>query len=105
MSGSNGDKRRDRHTLTNPDALKALRIVPRTPSPVSLEDRDINTLSFDELRELAYRHKEQQEIRAKVKRERPDEDDNGDALEIVSQRKKPRLSNDPLCPVDLTNED
>lgn len=38
--------------LTGEDALKSMLIIPRTPSPPPLEERDMATLSLDELREL-----------------------------------------------------
>lgn len=70
-------------------------IIPRTPSPPPLEDRDITTLSMDELREMqrrmqalrvsefsssgdidanGYRQK-QTESFVKIKRERKDDED------------------------------
>lgn len=39
------------------DALKALLIIPRSPSPVPLEDRDIDTLNAEEMRELLRQQK------------------------------------------------
>lgn len=38
-------------------ALKALCIIPRTPSPVPLEERDVNDLNPDEMRELLRRQR------------------------------------------------
>ncbi|KAF2441889.1 hypothetical protein P171DRAFT_434489 [Karstenula rhodostoma CBS 690.94] len=40
--------------------LKALLIIPRSPSPVPLEDRDIDSLNAEEMRELLRRQKERQ---------------------------------------------
>ena len=39
-------------TLTCADALRSMHIIPRTPSPPPLEERDPATLTLDELREL-----------------------------------------------------
>jgi len=46
-------KRRPRR----PRRLKALLIIPRSPSPVPLEEREINTLNPEEMRELLKRQK------------------------------------------------
>lgn len=43
--------------LTKTDALNSMSIIPRTPSPPHIEDRDINTLSLEELKELQRRTK------------------------------------------------
>ena len=50
-------------------ALQSLLIVPRSPSPVSLEDRDVNTLTPEESRELIRRLRERDEAARRVKRE------------------------------------
>ncbi|KAK3722677.1 hypothetical protein LTR37_002248 [Vermiconidia calcicola] len=58
------------------DALKSMLIIPRTPTPPLLEDRDITTLSQDELKELQKRAQEFREYKAnlaKVKREKSDD--------------------------------
>ncbi|KAJ4339711.1 hypothetical protein N0V95_007705 [Ascochyta clinopodiicola] len=39
------------------DALKSLLLIPRSPSPVPLEDRDVDTLGPEELRELVRRQR------------------------------------------------
>lgn len=39
------------------DALKAMYLVPRTPSPVPLEDRPIEELTFEERGELLRRQR------------------------------------------------
>jgi hypothetical protein len=39
------------------DALKSLMVIPRSPSPVPLEDRDIATLTEAEMRELLQRQR------------------------------------------------
>jgi hypothetical protein len=38
-------------------ALKSLMVIPRSPSPVPLEDRDIATLTEAEMRELLKRQR------------------------------------------------
>lgn len=40
-----------------PDALKAEGVIPRSPTPVPLEDRPVETLSAEELQELVRRQK------------------------------------------------
>jgi hypothetical protein len=50
-------------------ALQSLLIVPRSPSPVPLEDRDVNTLTPEESRELIRRLRKREEAALPVKRE------------------------------------
>jgi hypothetical protein len=50
-------------------ALQSLLIVPRSPSPTPLEDRDLNTLTPEESRELIRRFRERDEAARHVKRE------------------------------------
>lgn len=47
-------------SLTSSDALKSMRIIPRTPTPALLEERDFATLSQDDLKEL---HKQLREMK------------------------------------------
>ncbi|KAK4549817.1 hypothetical protein LTR36_005118 [Oleoguttula mirabilis] len=57
------------------EALKSLLIIPRTPSPPPLEERDITTLTHDELCELQRRARaarDEKETKVKIKRERAD---------------------------------
>jgi hypothetical protein len=67
-------------------------IIPRSPSPVSLEERDVDTLSPEEMRQL-FRRQRQRELAAKtVKRERSrersrsatavDENDSGSVFRL-----------------------
>jgi hypothetical protein len=45
------------HLMLSLDALKSLMVIPRSPSPVPLEDRDIATLTEAEMRELLQRQR------------------------------------------------
>ena len=51
-----------------PEALQDMLLIPRTPTPPPLEDRPLEELSVEELRELAGRQKvdlvQQQKIQA-----------------------------------------
>ncbi|KAF1921825.1 hypothetical protein BDU57DRAFT_545226 [Ampelomyces quisqualis] len=51
-------------------ALKSLLIIPRSPSPVPLEERDVDSLSLEETRELIRRQREREAAALAVKRER-----------------------------------
>ncbi|KAG9517387.1 hypothetical protein KCV07_g6167, partial [Aureobasidium melanogenum] len=78
-------------------ALKKLMIIPRTPSPVPLEDRPINELSPEEMAELLRRYKANAsstaEIKKELKRERDDDDDDDDDDDNNSRaRKRARTS-------------
>ncbi|KAF9693595.1 hypothetical protein EKO04_008533 [Ascochyta lentis] len=83
------------------DALKSLLLIPRSPSPVPLEDRDIDTLSPEELRELVLRQRDRDAAarafkqEAGVKRERTCErsstlagDDDDDEPSVVSTKRR-----------------
>ncbi|KAK3069673.1 hypothetical protein LTR53_011790 [Teratosphaeriaceae sp. CCFEE 6253] len=78
-------------------ALQALHVIPRTPTPVPLEERPVDELSMEEMRELLRRQRASGalSIKQEVKRERHtafDVDDE-DAIEVVSHRnKKNRMS-------------
>ncbi|KAH6875348.1 hypothetical protein BKA58DRAFT_119500 [Alternaria rosae] len=50
-------------------ALKSLLIIPRTPSPVPLEERDVNTLTLEESRELIRLQRGQRDAAPVIKRE------------------------------------
>ena len=39
------------------DALKSLLVIPRTPSPVPLEERELNELNVEQMRELLQRQR------------------------------------------------
>jgi hypothetical protein len=45
-------------------------IIPRSPSPVPLEERDIDSLSLEEMRELVQRQREREAATRTVKQER-----------------------------------
>jgi hypothetical protein len=49
--------------------LKSLLIIPRSPSPQPLEERDVDTLSPEEMRTLLRRQRERNEAPTNVKRE------------------------------------
>lgn len=88
-------------------------IIPRSPSPVPLEDRDPETLSAEEARELVRIQRQKLQDQAKVKKEKRERDDDEDAGEddgevtMTGERnKRPRLSNDSgIEVIDLSNED
>lgn len=91
-------------------------ILPRSPSPIPLEDRNIEDLNPEEMRELLRRQQRQREssevaIKREIKRERiefEDDDDDGDDVEIVDRpEKKPRLDVDDAGTevVDLCGDD
>ncbi|KAL1623680.1 hypothetical protein SLS56_008129 [Neofusicoccum ribis] len=89
-------------------ALQALNMIPRSPEPVPLEDRPIDSLNQEEMRELLRRQREQLAAagavkkEGKVKRERPSNDDG----DLEGGRKRQRSA--ALLPVeilDLTSDD
>ncbi|KAI6800849.1 hypothetical protein KC363_g3908 [Hortaea werneckii] len=97
-------------------ALQSMDILPRSPSPIPLEDRNIEDLNSEEMRELLRRQQRQREssevaIKREIKRERiefEDDDDDGDDVEIVHRpEKKPRLDVDDAGTevVDLCGDD
>ncbi|RMY79831.1 hypothetical protein D0864_08916 [Hortaea werneckii] len=97
-------------------ALQSMGILPRSPSPVPLEDRDIEDLNPEEMRELLRRQQRQRKsseapIKREIKRERmefEDEDDDGDDVEIVDQPEKKRrldVDNAGTEVVDLCGDD
>ncbi|KAI9688424.1 MAG: hypothetical protein M1822_001373 [Bathelium mastoideum] len=68
------------------DALKILRVIPRSSMPIPL-DQPVENLSAEELRELVRRQKEQlksQSMKTGIKRERSADSDGGDKLEMIS---------------------
>ncbi|KAI4636714.1 hypothetical protein J4E93_011012 [Alternaria ventricosa] len=78
-------------------ALKSLLVIPRTPSPVPLEERDINTLTLEESRELLRLQREQMDAapvikREGVKRERSstiiNEDNDDDDVTFLSAKRR-----------------
>lgn len=101
------------HSDTVTEDLQIEGIIPRSPSPAPLEERDPATLNADELRQLlARRNAELKDVKVKrEKRERPsidlDEDDEDeDALVVTDSRsKRRRTSRDSgIEVVDLTDD-
>lgn len=87
--------------------MQMLGVIPRSPSPVPLEDRPIEQLSVDELQELVRRQRAQilqshtsikteDGTKPKVKRERRDEvpgddlldNDGSSDVEVVASKKR-----------------
>ncbi|TKA68521.1 hypothetical protein B0A55_08169 [Friedmanniomyces simplex] len=73
-------------------ALQALHLIPRTPSPLPLEDRPVEELTIDDMRELIRRQRvkgsaaAETKVKTEVKREREalvDESDGSD-IELVA---------------------
>ncbi|EFQ92434.1 hypothetical protein PTT_10464 [Pyrenophora teres f. teres 0-1] len=95
-------------------ALKSLLIIPRSPSPVPLEERDINSLTAEESRELIRRLRERDEAaplvkREGVKRERSytvsQMEDYSDEVTFVSEKRRRlpvTLNEDGTEIIDLT---
>ncbi|KAF2872367.1 hypothetical protein BDV95DRAFT_381960 [Massariosphaeria phaeospora] len=98
-------------------SLKSLLIIPRSPSPVPLEDRDVDSLTLEESRELLRRQQNQMNAankikKERIKRERPVEnghvinsDNDDDEISIVSAKRRrlaPTLNEDGVEVVDLT---
>ncbi|KAF2677306.1 hypothetical protein K458DRAFT_163912 [Lentithecium fluviatile CBS 122367] len=65
-------------------ALQSLLVIPRSPSPVPLEERDINTLNPEEMRELLKRQKEREEAARKIKTEGVKREHTRDSVLTVS---------------------
>ncbi|KZM22349.1 hypothetical protein ST47_g6512 [Ascochyta rabiei] len=101
-------------------ALKSLLLIPRSPTPVPLEDKDVDALSPEELRELVRRQRVRDAAsrtvkqEAGVKRERPNErssalpdNTDDDELLVVSTKRRretyPTNTNkDGMEEIDLT---
>lgn len=89
--------------------MLGLRVIPREPTPVPLEERDESTLSLQELRELNRIRKEKLEaqktmlavqVKTEVKRERDAEDDDGE-IEVIEVRPVKKRTVDTI---DLTDD-
>ncbi|KAI5199064.1 hypothetical protein E4T39_06406 [Aureobasidium subglaciale] len=61
------------------ESLKALMIVPRTPSPTPLEDRPEEELTHEQTMELLRRYKAKEARNIEIKRERENDDDDSGA--------------------------
>jgi hypothetical protein len=102
-------------------ALKSLLIIPRSPSPVPLEERDVDTLSPQEMRELLRSQREREAAARIVKSERgvkrergrdrsstvggaEDDDDDGEVSFVSAKRRRlpVTLNEDGVETVDLT---
>ncbi|KAF2127324.1 hypothetical protein P153DRAFT_433116 [Dothidotthia symphoricarpi CBS 119687] len=97
-------------------ALQSLLIMPRSPSPVPLEERDVDTLNAEEMRELLRRQRERDEAaravkREGVKRERSDtatdtdphvDDDELSFISAKRRRFPVTLNEDGMETIDLT---
>ncbi|KAG9525870.1 hypothetical protein KCU93_g5714, partial [Aureobasidium melanogenum] len=94
--------------------LQALCLIPRSPSPIPLEDRPEESLNREELLELLRRQKARQEeqiqIKQELKRERVEDDDSDDELVVISSRpptRKLKISADAntgVETIDLTDD-
>ncbi|CAN9288699.1 hypothetical protein CC77DRAFT_993622 [Alternaria alternata] len=96
-------------------ALQSLLIIPRNPSPVPLEDRDVDTLTLKESHEVLRRHREREDAAPSVKRERfkrersstavmEDQDDGNVSFVSAKRRRLPiTLNEDGIEIVDLTS--
>lgn len=89
-------------------ALQSLGLLPRSPSPIPLEDRSIEDLSLQEARELLRRQQgrlasneasvKREGIKREIKRERieygdDNDNDGGGGIEIVDRPEKRRRLN------------
>lgn len=93
-------------------ALKALCIIPRSPSPVPLEDRPVDDLSPEEMRELLKRQRERDAtsrfIKQELKRGRTQsslEISDDDELSVVEERPRKlhrTLNEQGIETIDLT---
>ncbi|KAH0159986.1 hypothetical protein KCU67_g6903, partial [Aureobasidium melanogenum] len=82
-------------------ALKELMIIPRTPSPVPLEDRPLSELSPEQMAELVLQLKAKVANTAAIKRERADENDNNSR---ARKRARSSASADPVH-LELNDDD
>ncbi|THV75814.1 hypothetical protein D6D28_01572 [Aureobasidium pullulans] len=71
--------------------LQTMYLIPRSASPIPLEDRPEESLNREELLELLRRQKTRQDeqvaIKKELKRERTEDDDSDDDLMIISSRR------------------
>ena len=75
--------------------------MPRSPSPLPLEDRDVNTLTFEESQELIRRMREQKTTSRNFKQEHGvkrehsavrESGEDDDEVSFVSEIKRPRYN-------------
>ncbi|KAL9071156.1 MAG: hypothetical protein Q9157_005571 [Trypethelium eluteriae] len=69
------------------DALKALMIIKRTPSPSTLEEMPLDELTLDQMRQLLGRQRARDGAAAGVKRERSEEGSPNDTPEQKRTRR------------------
>lgn len=84
-------------------------IIPRSPSPVPLDERDPNSLSAEEARELVRRMRAREEDTAQIKKEKRkaptiieddgEEDDDVTIAEETRGRKRSRITRDSAVEV------
>ncbi|KAF1849734.1 uncharacterized protein K460DRAFT_372171 [Cucurbitaria berberidis CBS 394.84] len=67
------------------EALRSLLVIPRSPSPVPLEDRDTSTLTLDESRELLRPKSERDEVTRGIKEEVVQQKSNADKLGTIKR--------------------
>ncbi|KAI4742230.1 Cut8-domain-containing protein [Aureobasidium sp. EXF-12298] len=99
--------------LTSTGDLQTLYLIPRSPSPVPLEDRPEETLNREELLELLRRQKARQEqniaIKQELKRERTEDGESDNDQIVISSRppaKQLKISTDAdtgIDTIDLTD--
>ncbi|KAK5134231.1 hypothetical protein LTR08_006774 [Meristemomyces frigidus] len=91
-------------------ALQSLGVIPRAASPVPLEQREVDDLSPEEMRELIKRQRAQQthepkevKLKAELKRERTtvEEDTDEGAVEVVEQPRKKRRGTEVIDLCDI----
>ena len=103
-----------------PEDLQIEGIIPRSPSPVPLEDRDPDQLNLEEMRQLLHRIREREASAARVKREGDNQlkrersttiidgndDDDDDEIEVTAGPPKRRRTFDDSAVeiVDLTGD-
>lgn len=87
-------------------------VIERSPSPVPLEERDPETLSAEEARELVRIQREQLKNRVAIKKEKREREeaegseDDGEVTMVSENRKRQKTSRDSgIEIVDLTNVD
>jgi hypothetical protein len=95
------------------ESLQALCLIPRSPTPVALEDRPEDSLNREELLELLRRQKAKAplEIKPEFKREYvedyDEDDDDGDLMVLHAPTKKLKASLDAdtgVETIDLTDD-
>ncbi|KAK7534484.1 hypothetical protein JOL62DRAFT_554513 [Phyllosticta paracitricarpa] len=101
------------------EALKIMGLIPRTPEPIPLEERPVDELTPEEMKELIRRQKVELETARDIKRESSSEPvqpkweqwfrsqwEDGDELSVTEVRpaKRTKTSEAPIDTVDLTDD-